>query len=173
MRLSKTQKIGLQAEKWALQKLLKQGYQAQLVSSWVAQYDILVGGLLQVEVKFSNQRVRYVRPGYYRPVWWFDVSRLPAGDMIVILICADDRGKWWPYVAPSWYFFGRHSVAITSHPKQYSGYLAKTLRNWSNVAWVLARRQQQSQQLILPLWGHSPEEIASAEEFLVPTQKGA
>jgi hypothetical protein len=153
MNLSACQRYGLEGEQWAARQLSDMGYHARLLSLWTADFDILIDNLLCCEVKISRSRLRRVRPGYYRPTWSFDLARLPRHmDMVVILICEDDYQTWWPYVVPSWYFFGRNSVNITSHPQKYRGYLAGCLHNWSNVGLVMAQRQKYSYQLPLPLF---------------------
>jgi len=66
---SKQQRFGLRAEQWATHYLAGLGYDARLMSRWTDSFDILVNGLLKVEVKISRPYQRQVRPGYYRPAW--------------------------------------------------------------------------------------------------------
>jgi hypothetical protein len=149
---SERQKFGLVGEKWAVNQLKRRGYDARLISSFFANFDILIDGLLLCEVKLSRFYLRTVRKGYYRPTWHFDVGRVPGNvDSLIILICEDEKGQWWPYIVPSWFLLGRSSVAITSHPSKYKGFLAKCLKNWSYVPEVLYYRQKHSNQLLLPL----------------------
>jgi hypothetical protein len=150
--LGKAQQFGFMAEVWVYKFLLSRGYEAKLIANFNADSDILIDGCCHCEVKISRPLRRCVRLGYYRPYWNFDVSRLPRHrDSVVVLVCQDGLGDWYPFVAPSWYFFGRWSVNITSHPTQYKGYLADCLNCWGNVADVLARVSKNSYQL--PLLG--------------------
>lgn len=153
MNLSAPQRYGLKAEQWTARQLSEMGYHARLLSLWTADFDILIDNLLCCEVKISRSYPCQTRPGCYRSTWRFDLSRLPGHlDMIVILICEDTNQVWWPYIVPSWYFFGRTSANITSHPQKYRGYLAGCLNNWANVGLVMAQRQRFSYQLPLPLF---------------------
>ena len=148
--LGKAQQFGFLAEVWAYNVLLSRGYQAKLIANFCADSDIMIDGCCHCEVKISRQLRRCVRPGYYRPYWNFDLSRVPRNrDSVVILVCQDGFGDWYPFVAPSWYFSRRYTVNITSHPKVYRGYLADTLNCWGNVADVLARVSKNTYQLPL------------------------
>jgi hypothetical protein len=150
MNLCQAQRFGLMAEQWAVAELQKRGYEARLISLFTADSDIILSGGVMVEVKISHCRKRYIRPGYSRPCYFFDLHRLPRHrDSIVILICQDNLGDWYPFIAPSWYFFGRYRVNITSHPTQYRGYLADCLERWNNIDTVLARCKNNSPQLPL------------------------
>lgn len=148
--LSERQNFGFMAEMWVHNVLLKKGYQSKLIADFNADSDILIDGCCHCEVKISRPTMRRVRPGYYRPVWNFDLSRMPRGrDSVVILVCQDRFGDWYPFIAPSWYFFRRYRVNITSHPTRYRGYLADCLNCWGNVADVLARVPKNTYQLPL------------------------
>jgi hypothetical protein len=148
--MGQAQRFGLMAEKWVVSELTKRGYEARLISMFTADSDILISGGVTVEVKISHCLQRYVRPGYARPYFGFDLARLPRHrDSIVVLICQDVHRDWYPFIAPSWYFFGRYRVNITSHPTKYRGYLSDCLNRWDNVANVLARAQKNSPQLPL------------------------
>jgi hypothetical protein len=148
--LGANQRFGVMAEQWVYQELLKRGYEARLISDFFADSDILIEGVCHCEVKISRMTWRYVRRGLYRPCWQFDLSRLPRHrDSLVIIICQDGVGQWFPFVCPSWDFFGRYRVNITSHPTKYRGYLAQELDTWGNVADVLARNQKYNYQLPL------------------------
>jgi len=148
--LGEAQRFGFMAEVWALNVLLSRGYEAKLINDFNADSDILIDGVCHCEVKISRCYRRCVRAGYYRPCWQFDLSRMPRHrDSVVILVCQDALGDWYPFIAPSWYFFGRCRVNITSHPTKYKGYLADCLNCWGNVADVLARVSINSYQLPL------------------------
>lgn len=154
-RLSSAQKFGLKGEIWALEQLKTLGYQAQLISGFFANIDIMLESLLPVEVKIASQTLRQVRAGYHRPCWQFDLSRcLPTKrDWLLIAICEDERGRLWPYVIYSGFLAGRSTrLQITSHPAHYSGWCSSHLNNWSLVSEVLSRRRQQAGQLYLPLF---------------------
>jgi hypothetical protein len=148
--VSPEQEYGLSAEYWVAEQLQQKGYDANIISSYFAHYDIVVNGMLAVEVKISRQKIRYVRHGYYRPVYWFDVARVPKYvDSVVITIC-DDNDTWYPYVIPSWRLFGKSSLNITSHPTQYSGYVSCYLDKWHIIDLVLHRLAVKNGQLMLP-----------------------
>lgn len=152
-RFSQAQAYGLAAERWITDQLIQRGYGVKMVSLWTAKYDILIENVLRGEIKIRHSYNRKIRPGYYAPTWHFNLSGgVKNQDRVLFLICEDENGLWWPYIVPSWYLFGRQTCSITSHPVRYSGQLAASLRNWSAVETVLARRQKAVGQLVLPLF---------------------
>ncbi len=154
-RLSHAQRYGLAGEYWALKQLQERNYNANLVSSFFANIDILINGLLAVEVKIAHKTYRRVRPGYYRPCWQFDISRcLPAKqDWILIAIAEDQAGQLWPYVLKSAWLAGRATrLTLTSHPNRYRGWMARHLNRWSNIETLLQFKQKKAGQLMLPLF---------------------
>lgn len=149
LRLSKRQRYGLKAELWAVEQLTKRGYDALLLSNFSDKVDILVNNRVPCEVKIRHKYMRKVREGYYKPTWLFEVGRSSHfKDSLFILIC-DDGVLWHPFIVPSWYFFGRATVSITSHPTKYAGRLADCLNCWGNVADVLSKNKIYSYQLPL------------------------
>jgi len=149
--LSKRQRYGLRAEMWAVEQLTKRGYEAIPLRDFSDKVDILVNGLMPVEVKIRHSYLRKVKNGYRKPTWLFEVKRSSHyTDSLFILIC-DDGVLWYPYIVPSWYFFGRCNVSITSHPNKYRGYVADCLGCWGNVADVLSKNKIYSYQLPLEI----------------------
>lgn len=150
--MNKRQSYGLNAERWATEQLIKRGYDAFLLGRFTDKADILINDHVPCEVKIRRKYMRKVRDGYYRPTWLFEVARSSHyTDSLFILIC-DDGALWHPFIVPSWYFFGRANVSITSHPTQYRGYVADCLNCWGNVADVLAKNKIYSYQLPLEVF---------------------
>lgn len=132
MRMSKTQRFGLDWEKKALKKLHEVGYNdAYLVSDYFAGVDIMLGSV-PIEVKAALPK-RHWAGGIYRWRWQFDVSRIPKWSDSVVILIAVTNGMAYPFVCPSWLLFDRHNIHITSHPNCYRGRLACCLNNWANV----------------------------------------
>jgi hypothetical protein len=135
---------------WAKDKFEAQGYEAESYSRWTDKFDLLLNGILPVEVKRSRSYMRHVRPGYKVATWHFDVGRVPQDqDFLILLICEDEQGAHYPYLIPSWQIHGRHSVSITSHPERYKGYWAGSLNNWSATERLIELREQYNQSLPL------------------------
>lgn len=152
MRMSATQAYGHKGELWALDEFEYRGYEARLISRWTDQYDLLLNGVLPVEVKLSRSYLRTVRPGYKVATWSFDVARTPQDqDFLLLLICEDQFGQYWPYLIPSAFIQGRQTIGITSHPRQYKGFWASTLNRWATVDWLIHLRQQYNQPLLFQM----------------------
>jgi len=159
--MSVEQKKGLAGELYALELLQSIGYTAYLVSDWMANVDIILESLLSVEVKISYPKRHWSGPrGVWRDRWQWDVARLPKNvDSLVILIAVDRNKERWPFLVPSWVFFGRgtKTPCLTSEPLEYAqrgrGYLAPYLLNWSVIDEVLElRRRFHGAQLVLPMF---------------------
>lgn len=156
MRMSVKQRYGLKGEEWAASELRARGYEVKIISDWSDQYDLVVNGVLPVEVKQSRSYMRHVKPGYYKPTWCFDVARIPQDqDFLLLLIVEDQFGQFWPHLVPSFHAFGRKSIAITSHPRQYKGYWSEHLNRWSVIDWLINIRQQFAQPLLIMGTGDS------------------
>jgi len=150
--MSKRQKFGLHGELWAKDQLEAMGHEARLITDFCDFYDLIVDDCLPVEVKISRQNHRYIRPGYYRPYFTFDVSRIPRNqDSVVILVCQDMQHQLWPYVVPSW-FIGNRQCVVISHPKVYTGRYFDWRDKWEAVEWVKTIRTRLGQGLQLPLF---------------------
>lgn len=171
MWMSENQRYGFQAEEWVLGKFEAYDYEARLTSTWTDRLDIIVEGVMPVEVRVRRQYMRTVRTGYYRPSWMFkaNYASLPffvtKKDMLFVLICEDNEGKWHPFFIPSWEIGSRRCVSITSHPDKYGGRWADFRDDWSQVDCVLERCQRAASQL--ELWPglnfqsyHLQEELA-------------
>lgn len=156
MRMSWQQRYGLGGEEWAAFELQARGYEVKVISDWNDQYDLLVNGILPVEVKRSRAYMRHIRPGYHKPTWAFDVARIPQDqDFLLLLIAEDQHGQFWPHLVPSFHAFGRSSIAITSHPRVYKGYWSEYLNRWSVIDWLINIRQQLNQPLLFMGTGDS------------------
>lgn len=152
MRQSKRQQYGNIGEQWALAEFKARGHEARLISNYYAEYDIIVDGVLPVEIKLSRSYLRKVKPGYYHPTWCFDTARIVKDqDYLLMLICEDQFRQFHPYFVPSFFVAGRQTIGITSHPKQYRGRWADSLNRWSVIDWLINIRQHYNQQL--PLLG--------------------
>jgi len=156
--MSSEQQLGLAGELWALEELQARGYPAQLCSDWLADVDMILDGVLPVEVKLSRPRPQPHGKGW-RERWQWDVSRLPKNaDSLVLLIAEDGEGARFCFVVPSWVFFGRgtRTPSLTSHPLEYAhrgrGYLARYFEAWHLIPEVLATRRRLAGQLTLPLF---------------------
>lgn len=155
MNLGAEQRLGLDGERWALDELAARGWQARLCNDWWADVDLVLEGCVPVEVKLSLPHVHF-NGSITRCRWQWDLARLPRTvDSLVILIARDEQGVNWPFIAPSWLFFGRgvKTAALTSHPLAYAqrgrGYLAPYFEAWPTVAQVVATRLRLAGQLSL------------------------
>lgn len=153
--MSENQRYGLRAEKWVLGLFEERNYEARLTSTWTDRLDIVVNGVMPVEVRIRRQYMRTVRTGYYRPSWMFkaNYASLPffvaKKDMLFVLICEDEAKKWHPFFIPSWEIGSRRCVSITSHPEKYAGRWADFRGDWSQVDIVLESCQRAANQLEL------------------------
>lgn len=162
MRLSEHQTYGLHGERWVLAQLTGRGFSAALLSNFFEDIDIVVNGLLRVEVKTARPRLHQTRPGQWRRRWQFDLSRLPnpkREDYAVICV-ADTGAALIPFVFPSALLhpMGRRCWQLTSHPDKYNGWAAAYRERWDLITVLLEKRQQQAGQLVLPLFaplGHT------------------
>lgn len=168
MRQSWKQRYGNIGEEWALAEFQSRGYEARLISDYYANYDILLNGLLPVEVKLSRAYLRKVKPGYYSPTWCFDTARIdPKEDYLIMLICQDSFNQFYPYLVASHLIQGRQTIGITSHPKKYKGHWANTLNRWSVIDWLICTRQRFNQQLPLLGTGDSAGKIQNRDTFRI------
>lgn len=150
MKMSAAQAYGQKGELWALTEFQARGHDARLITQWTDKYDIVVDDILPVEVKLSRPTWRTIRPGYKRQTWFFDVARIPQDqDFLLLLIAEDGFGQFWPHLVPSFHVFGRKTISITSHPRQYKGFWSEALNRWSVIDWLINIRQQFNQ---IPLW---------------------
>ena len=167
MRMSWKQHYGLRGEEWAASELGSRGYEVKVISDWSDQYDLVVNGVLPVEVKISRFCMRQVRPGYRRATWFFDVARIPQDqDFLLLLIAEDQFGQFWPHLVPSFHVFGRSTIAITSHPRQYKGFWSAALNRWSVIDWLINIRQQFDQPLLFMGTGDSLSKSPNGDKLL-------
>lgn len=166
MPLSRCQQYGLKGERWVLAQLLQRGFSAVLLSDFFEDIDIVVNGLLRVEVKTARVKMHQAKPGQWRRRWQFDLSRLPnPNHEDYVVICLADTGEFTPYVIPSALLhpMGRRHLQLTSHPEKYNGWAAAYRNRWDLITTLLEKRQQQAGQLLLPLftplghWADLPE----------------
>lgn len=138
--LSELQQLGRSYEDIAVELLKKRGYHARCVDSFLSDTDIKVD-FLDVEVKAARPTMRYVRRGYYREAWQFDVSRIPKDrDLLVMLCCVTSKDSLYWYLIPSWLVVSRQTIFITSHPEKYKGMWAKYREKWSMIDSVYNQR---------------------------------
>lgn len=150
MRQSAKQRYGSIGEQWALAEFKIRGYEARLISDYYDKFDILLNGLLPVEVKISRSYMRKVRPGYYSPTWCFDTARVShEQDYLLLLICEDKFNQFYPYLVASHLVQSRQTISVTSHPRTYKGFWSNTLNRWSVIDWLIYTRQRLNQQLTL------------------------
>jgi len=167
MRMSWKQRYGFGGEEWASVELRARGYEVKVISDWCDQYDLIINGVLPVEVKRSRSYMRHIRPGYYRPTWCFDVARIPQDqDFLLLLIAEDDYGQFWPHLVPSFHAFGRHSIAITSHPRIYKGHWSAALKRWSVIDWLINIRERLNQPLLFMGTGDSLSKSPNGDKLL-------
>lgn len=170
MRMSAKQSYGHKGELWALAEFQARGYDARLISQWTDKYDIVLNGVLPVEVKRSRSYMRKVRCGYYMPTWCFDTARIAqAQDYLLLLIVEDEFNQFWPYLVASCFVQGRQTIAITSHPRRYKGFWADSLNRWSVIDWLIHIRQRLNQPLLLMGTGDNSTETPEWGQF--PTQE--
>lgn len=166
MRMSVNQSYGHRGELWALCEFQARGYDARLISQWTDKFDIVLNGVLPVEVKIARLHMRQVRKNYYKPTWMFDTARLLRDqDFLLLLIAVDDFEQHWPYLIPSHLVQGRYSISITSHPRAYRGFWKDNLNRWSVIDWLLHIRERLNQPLLImgtgdnstqaPEWGQN------------------
>ena len=138
------QQFGLHWEIYALAECQKRGYGAKLMPHFFECYDILLEEILPVEVKASRPSRRWVRPGYSRPRWIFDLrgGLNPRKEIFLYILIAVAQDIPYLYLVPSWLMRQRQSVTLTSHPLRYGGYLTADRDNWAIVGWRLAERRR-------------------------------
>lgn len=162
MNLSQTQRIGLEGERYIASLLEDRGHQVKMISTWTDKLDLVVDGVLGVEVKISHPQMRRVRKNYLRPNWAFDVSRIPQDtDLLLVLICEDNEGDRFVFSVPNCLVSGKRTVRITSHPKKYQGWL-KGYMNWKYLDELINFRQRKYGQL--ELWGGLFNRTIESEE---------
>lgn len=149
--MSQTQATASKGEEWAVQKLRKLGYQADLYNDFFEQgKDILINGVLACEVKTSTQGQttrRYKDKVYHYPTWKWLVSNVTTEDKVLILLAIDCLGIHHPFVMPSAWMVGRSHFSLSSYPPAYGGFIAPGLNNWSVVDYLLKRRYEDAGQL--------------------------
>lgn len=155
---SEHQHYGLTGEKWVLERLTTLGFSAMWLSDFFEDIDLIVSGLLKVEVKTSRPKPhRARRGGHWRQRWQFDLTRLPQDqDFVVVCLCDVPGEGLYPFVIPGGLLnpMGRYHLQITSHPAKYSGWAAAYRDRWDVVGMLLERRQRAAGQLMLPLFAH-------------------
>lgn len=171
MRMSESQRFGLDWEIWVLNELHKRAWKdAHLVSDYFAGVDIMLGSV-PIEVKAALPKKHWAG-GCCRHRWQFDVSRLPRWSDSVVIMVAVDRETAYPFVCPSWLLFDRHNIHITSHPNCYRGRLACCLNNWANVNLVQQMHSRYAGQA--SLWemgtGDKPAETLNVYKKLANTR---
>jgi len=148
------QQFGFRVEEWVADQLAGRGFQVRPITRFMASGDLMVDSLqvpVMVEVKAANPTWAIFGKQRY-PVWMFNIRRLANIDHLFVLVCLGENGESWPFVIPSWCFFGRGQIPrITSQPGKYRGWMAPYLNNWEIIGQVAAQRQKHTPQLAL--WG--------------------
>lgn len=134
------------ADDWIIDQLTSRGYTVSAVNTDQGQkqkHQMLINGILVASLKQSKQRERRrvsKRNGEvsHYPWWQVDTNELDNVN-IVIFICYDDKFRQYPFIIPPNVFEGRSSLAITSHPLEYKGYLSPFLYNWRVIDLMLEK----------------------------------
>lgn len=150
MRLSNTQRFGSIVEAWAADELTKRGWHVRMMPNFFESFDLLIDGFLPCEVKASKPYSQHAHGNIFRQRWQFDLRRgLGRGinartqDFLYVLVAVDDNGELFPYIVPSaWTVDRSKTPSVTSHPKNFRGWLAEGLENWSNVHKVYGWRRK-------------------------------
>lgn len=157
MMYGREQYYGLQGERYALLQLLDRGYDARLVSDFFSDVDIIVDGLLRVEVKTAAAHWHKAKAGVWRARWQFNLTRLSReGDYVVICLCEvpNGRDRFNAFVIPSALLLpmGRRHLQITSNPAAFKGWASTYREQWQVIEQMLQRVRHHAGQLALPLF---------------------
>ncbi|RME74963.1 MAG: hypothetical protein D6784_08885 [Chloroflexi bacterium] len=136
--LSPEQKYGLRGEIWVARKLEQLGYDVKMLRDFNADYDLLVDGLVKVEVKTARKKLYRKRGDKFRYRWQFKTANFyPREEMAIVFLCETFTG-FFPFVTFGSLVKGRLTVQVTSAPVYYRGWLAP----WRDAWWVIDRVKQ-------------------------------
>jgi len=150
--MSSEQKTGFIGEVWVSEQLQRRGYAVRMIPDWQAKScDLVINGILPVEVKTSTQRQRkYVTAsGVVRHYPWFqaNVSNFDFSDRLVIFVAIDLFQKNYPYIIPGAIAAQKTTITLSSHPTKYGGQWSPFLNNWQMVDYFLNQRYRNAGQL--------------------------
>jgi len=140
---SPDQKQGIVGERWAYEQLVKRGWPVKQMPYFGNQaYDLKIHNL-PIEVKYARTTYRRKqRQGLtiYAARWqWFvhpSYEQLNDRDWVLILIAEDQKKIKYPYILPGNILEGRNHLQITSHPKQYKGWLDDWRGEWGIIEFL-------------------------------------
>lgn len=139
--LSKSQRYGLKAEEWVFDQLTQRGYSPTVPPDFLkSACDMKVDGLC-IEVKAAQRTRRYrtladgTKKAYWR--WQWQIHETHKGEFCLILI-ADTAKKRVCFLLPGSQVGDRTHLQITSHPDQYSGWMAEYREKWEMIDFLLA-----------------------------------
>jgi hypothetical protein len=170
--MSKAQKTGLSGEQWTLDQLTQLGYQARPLAGWTDQADLIITSTphpVLVEVKLATRRERWQRQpaGHWlrRFFYSWEVSRLPASDLVIVLAADAPSGVAYgphasagraAFVLPSWAITGR-GVSVIHLASDPAAYVARG-RGWLAPYWAEAATTQAG------AWERVIEEVAASRQ---------
>lgn len=113
------------AEREAAVRLLLEGHQVERMEAYHARFDLLIDGVLRVEVKAARWAAVPSGGGRYQ-------AHFHNRADLVLFLCAD-VGRW--FVIPVEALAGRRNLAIWSYdPAKYGGQWAPYLDAWGQLA---------------------------------------
>lgn len=137
---SAEQKFGYSGELFVADKLKELGYDVYMPPDFSnAGYDILVNGILQVEVKISGKNARVRGSKVYQKYAW-KLCSVDTSDRVLVLIAEDSKGLRHSFVMPGAVMGDRLKFEINSHPTKYGGIIAPFLECWDVVDFLLKKR---------------------------------
>lgn len=150
--MSENQAKGFEAEKWVKRHLESLGYEVEMPPDFFEEAcDLIVNGSLVVEVRESCERTRSytTKNGEKRfyPWWQTNTTNIDTSDRVLVFIAKDKNGIRHPYVMPGAIAGQKTSIALSSHPDRYKGYLAKFRECWDTVGYMLNKAYQDAGQM--------------------------
>lgn len=155
--LTEKQRFGLKGELWVFEQIQLRDYEAILVSDFFNDIDLIIGGMLKVEVKSARRKQHkyQAKAKTGRKRYQFNLQGLSSKEeILVVCVCVTEDEKI-AFCIPSTLFtgMGRRGLYITSHPAKYSGWAAAFREKWEVIEELLRIKQENSIQLMLPLFG--------------------
>ena len=150
--MTENQGKGFEGEVWVKEQLEEMGYEVQMHPDFNAKAcDLIVNGSLVVEVKKSSENTRSYTTAdgkkRYYPWWQANVTKFDYEDRVVVFIAEEKNGLRHPYIMPGAIPSQRTSIALSSHPDRYTGYLAAFRENWAIVGHMLKQAYKNAGQM--------------------------
>lgn len=137
--LSRDQLVGLEAERWTFDKLVKLGYSPEMSPDFLQEAcDMTVKGLC-VEVKVARltyRKIKLSKTSKYYPRWQWHIHPTHKGEFALILIADCPKSGRYVFVVPGSQVGSTQHLQLTSHPTKYAGWLAKYRDKWEVIDYL-------------------------------------